>query len=286
MTTPYVSAFLAGMHDHGYMEGQGFDITLRFADDDYSRLTALAQELVSLNPDVIVPIEPVAAGAVKHATSTIPIVAPLLVDPINLGLIESYARPGGNVTGISISVQGLRGKLVEITRELVPKVATIGILFNPTNPGNLASREDIEAAGAASGVAIVVVGVAGKIDLDPAFHALTAAQVEGVIVLGDAMLVGERARIAGLAAAAHLTTLSNTRAFVEAGCLLSYGVNLQRNERRAAYFVDKILKGAKPADLPVEVPTKLELVVNLQTAKALGFVVPTSILLRADEVIE
>lgn len=280
-----VSAFFDGMRDHGYIEGQGFDFAFRSADADYARLSACAEELVSLTPDLIVALDPVAVGAVKKATSTIPIVAPLLVDPVNLGTVESYSRPGSNVTGITIIIQGLWGKVVELTRELVPSAAMIGLLFNPTNPTHVVRRE-IEAAAAASGVKVISVRAAAETDLDAAFKSLVLAEVRAVIVIADPMFLAMRGRIEALAGAAHLPTISNNREFVDAGGVLSYGVNLTANERRAADFVDKILKGAKAADLPVEFPNKLETIVNLKTAKALGLVVPPSIMLSADEAIE
>jgi putative ABC transport system substrate-binding protein len=274
------------MRDNGYVEGQSFDMAERFAEGDYTRLATGAEELVSLKPGVIVALDPTAAAVVKKGTSAIPIVAPILVEPVNQGLIESYARPGGNVTGISISVKGLRAKIVELVRELVPSATAVGLLFNPTNAGNLFSRQEVEAAGKAGGMKIVSAGVTAPAEVEPAFDVLVGARVEAVIVIGDPMLIGDRAHVAGLAVAARLPTLSNLRQFAEAGCLITYGVDPAQNYRRAAHFVDKILKGAKPADLPVEFPTRIEMVINLKTAKAIGLTFPPSLLARADEVIE
>jgi putative tryptophan/tyrosine transport system substrate-binding protein len=284
--SPLLSAFLEGMRDAGYVEGEGFDFAFRFADGDLTKLTADAEELVSLKPDVIVPIDPVATGAVKKATSTIPIVAPILVDPVNQGLIASYSRPGGNLTGVANIVPGLWGKVVEIAHELVPTAATIGLLFNPANPTHVHVRPEIESAGVASGVKIVAAGAAATTELDPAFKALVAAGVQAVLVIADPLFLGETVRISALALGVHLPTLSNAREFVEAGGLISYGISLAANEHQSASFVERILRGAKPADLPVEFPTKIEMVVNLKTARALGLTVPPTLLASADEVIE
>jgi putative tryptophan/tyrosine transport system substrate-binding protein len=283
---PFLSAFLDGMRDHGYVEGQSFDFIVRFADADRARLATAVEELLSLKPDVIVAIDPVAAGAVKKATSAIPIVASILIDPVNQGLIASYARPGGNLTGIANVVQGLNGKIIEIARELVPSAAAIGLVYNPTNPNHTTGRPEFEAAATASGVKVILAAVAAQSDFDQAFGALAGAGVQAVVIIADPMFLGECQRIAALAEAAHLPTISNSPDFVEAGCLISYGVDQLATARRAALFVDKILKGAKPADLPVEFPTKVDLVVNLKTAKTLGIAVPPSIMLRADRVIE
>jgi putative tryptophan/tyrosine transport system substrate-binding protein len=281
-----VTGFLDGMRARNEVEGQSFDITYRFADEDNARLTALVEDLVRLNADVIVASQTSAALAAKKATQSIPIVAALLDDPVRMGLIASYARPGGNLTGIAVNVEGLNTKQVELVSELVPGVAAVGLLVNPTNPTDLTQRQDIEAAGAAQGFKMTVAEASAKDDLDQAFRSLSDAGVQAVIVLRDAMMVGERRRVAALALAAHLPTVFGIHEHVEAGGLISYGVSVHANFRRAAYFVDTILRGAKPADLPVEFPTELEMSINLKTAKALGLAVPPSLLARADEVIE
>jgi ABC-type uncharacterized transport system substrate-binding protein len=285
-TAFWTSAFSEGMRDHGYVEGQSYDIAYRFADDDAARLPALAEELVQLKPDVIVASNTTAALAAKKATQSIPIVIPILAGAVNLGLVTSHARPGGNVTGILAFIDGLPGKQVEIALELIPTATKLGVLFNPTNPAGTAQRQEIEAAGAAKGIKVVAAKARTKGDLDPAFTSLTAAGVQVVIVVRDTLLLGERVHIAELAAAAHLPTVAGIAEHAKAGGLIAYGISTPANVRRAAYFVDKMLKGAKASDLPVELPTKVELVINLKTAKALGLSIAPSLLSRADEVIE
>jgi putative tryptophan/tyrosine transport system substrate-binding protein len=284
--TSWLSAFEGGMRDLGYVEGQGVDLAYRFADGNYAALPALAAELASLKPDVIVAAEPPAALAAKNATSSIPIVSPILVDPVKLGLVASYRRPGGNVTGILVRVEGLMGKQLELLRELVPGAATIGVLVNPKNASGVLSQQDLEAAGSTTGIKMITAEAATTTDLDAAFKALIAAGTQALVVVADPMFISQRERIGSLAAAAYLATISNAREFVEVGALVAYGVSLAANFHRATYFVDKILNGAKAADLPVEFPTKIEMVLNLKTAKALGLTIPPTLLARADEVIE
>jgi putative ABC transport system substrate-binding protein len=284
--TAWILAFLSGMRDLGYVERQGFNIAYNFADGDYTRLTGLAAELESLKPEVILAAEPPAAGAAARATSSTPIVSPILFDPVKVGLVASYARPGRNVTGILVSVQGLLGKEIELLREVVPGATTIGVLFNPANPSSVGSRQEVDAIGRTNGLKIILAEASAKTDLDSAFDSLVAANVQVVLVVADPMFISQRERIASLAAAAHLPTISNAREFVEAGALMNYGVSLSANFYRAAYFVDKILKGDRPADLPVEFPTKIEMIINLKTAKALGIDIPASVKVLADEVIE
>jgi putative ABC transport system substrate-binding protein len=281
-----VSAFLGHLRDLGYVEGQNIDIVTRYADADSTRLPVLADELVQLRPDLIVALDPPAALAAKKATASIPIVAAILNDPVRLGLIASYARPGGNLTGILSQVEGLPGKQVEIAQELVPAITLIGMLANPANATHAYQRQEIETAAAAKKVEVIAAEARSKGDLEPAFNSLRAAGVRLAIVLRDNMFVSERRHIADLATSMRLPTIGSQNSYVEAGGLISYGVEDSENHRRAADFVDKILKGAKPTDLPVEFPTKLLLAVNLKTAKALGLTVPPTLIARADEVIE
>jgi putative ABC transport system substrate-binding protein len=285
-TAFWTSAFSEGMRDHGYVEGQSYNIAYRFANNDVARLPALAQELVQLKPNVIVASNTTAALAAKKATQSIPIVSPIFSGAVNLGLVKSNARPGGNVTGILTLVEGLSGKQVEIALQLIPTATKLGVLFNPTNPADMAQRQEIEAAGAAKGIKVVAAEARTKGDLDPAFTSLTAAGVQAVIVVRDTLLLGERVHIAALAAAAHLPMVAGVAEMAKAGGLIAYGTSIPASVRRAAYFVDRILKGAKASDLPVEFPTKVELVINLKTAKALGLSIAPSLLSRADEVIE
>ena len=209
-----------------------------------------------------------------------------LNDPVQLGLVASYARPESNVTGILSAVEGFSAKQLEIAIELVPGAAAIGLLVNSDNEGNTIQRQEIEAAATMRGIRIIPVTAGTGDDLEKGFQSFAAEHVGAVIVLRDPLFLSDRQRIADLASGTSLPTISGIREYVEAGQLISYGVSNSANCRRAAVFVDKILKGAKPADLPVEFPTKYELVINLKTAKALGLVVPTTLLVRADEIIE
>ena len=281
-----VSGFPEGMRELGYVEGIDIDFEYRYADGDYARFPALAEELVRFKPDVIVASNPASALAVKHATTTIPIVAVTLTDPVGLGLAASHARPGGQVTGILSNLDGLPGKLLEILREVVPGAVRIGVLINVGDPSDNIQWQDAEAAATALRVKLVPVEVRAPADLDAAFQLLQREHVDAISVLRDGMFLNERQRIAALAAAARLPAIYSLREHVEAGGLISYGVNLRESWRRAAYYVVKILKGAKPGDLPIELPTKMELVINLKTAKALGINFPQTVTTRADEVIE
>ena len=282
LTTP----FLNRLREIGYTDGRNIDIITRYADADITRLPGLADELVRLQPDVIVAIDPPAALAAKKATASLPIVAAILNDPVRLGMIESYARPGGNVTGILSQVEGLPGKQVEIARELVPGLTVLGVLVNPANATHGYQRQEIETAATSSGIKIVAVEARSKADLEPAFKALHAAGVRAGVVLRDFLFVEEFRSIAELAETLKLATIASQNTYVEAGGLVSYGVDDSENHRRAADFVDRILKGSKPADLPVEFSTKLVTSINMRTAKALDLTIPPTLLARADKVIE
>jgi putative ABC transport system substrate-binding protein len=280
------SAFLNRLRDLGYVEGQNIEIATRYADADSARLPTLAAELVHLQPDLIVAFDPPATVAARKATPSIPIVAAILNDPVRLGLIASYARPGGNVTGILSQVEGLPGKQVDIAQELVPAATIIDVLVNPANPTTAFQRQETEAAGVAKGIKVVAAETESKGDLDTALRALRDAGVQAVIVLRDAMFVSERRHIAELAIALRLPTIGSQYSYVEAGGLLSYGVDNIESHRRAADFVEKILKGAKPGELPVEFPTKLVLSINMKTATALRLEVPLQLQQLADKVLE
>jgi putative ABC transport system substrate-binding protein len=281
-----VAAFIEGMRALGYTEGRDFEMEYRWAEGYLDRLPALAEELVRRGTDVIVAGNIQAAVALRDATKTIPIVCALLDDPVGLGLIKSDARPGGNVTGLLTSLPGLPAKQLELARDLIPGAARIGLLVNPANVSNLSQRQETETAAAAMAVKLVPVETRTPEDLDPVFPALARERVDVVIVLRDPMFFSQRRTITAAALAARLPTIFALREPVDDGGLISYGINLAQNLRRAADYVVKILKGAKPGDLPVEFPTKLELVINLPTAKALGLTVPPTLLARADEVIE
>jgi putative ABC transport system substrate-binding protein len=281
-----IAPFLEGMRDLGYVQGQNVEIAYRFGDFDRARLPALAEELLRLNPLVIFAADPIAVVVVKSAAPATPIVCALLIDPIKAGLARSLARPGSTVTGTLTQVDGLMGKQVELVRELMPHATTVGVLLDPPNQTHAGLRNEIEAAASAAGIKVVAASASSKAEIAPAFQKLSQAGAQAVIVPRDGLFLAESGRITELARAARVPTAHSLREETEAGGLISYGVNVPANFRRAAYFVDKILKGAKPADLPIEFPTRLELVINLKTAKALGLEVPPSLLSRADEVIE
>jgi putative ABC transport system substrate-binding protein len=278
-------AFERGMQELGYVDGQNIHIDYRYADGKFDRLAELAGELIRLSPNVIVAAITPAAVAARALTQTIPIVCPLLANPIGFGLIASESRPGGNVTGVLFRTEGLAGKQVELALQLIPRLAKLGFLVNVAS-GVIIDRQELEKTCQMLGIESVPAEVRTPDDLDMAFHALASERVEAIIVLVDGMFFQERNRIAALVAAARLPAIYGFRDHVDAGGLGSYGVNLDENFHRSATYVHKILKGAQPGDLPVEFPTKLELIINNKTAKALGLIIPPSVLVRADEVIE
>jgi ABC-type uncharacterized transport system substrate-binding protein len=281
-----VSAFQEGLRELGYDEGRNIDIVYRFAEGRVERYPVLAEELVRLKPAVILAGAVDTAIAVKKVTATIAIVSPALTDAVHLGLAASFARPEGNVTGIAPYVDGLPAKQMELARELVPGAGKIGVLGNIFHERARPQRYELEDTAQKLGVAVVAPEVRGPEDLDGAMKALARLSVDVVIVLQSPMLFTERRQIVALAAANRLPTMCGYREHADDGGLISYGVNLRWCFRRAATFVHKILNGTAPGDLPIEFPTKLEMVLNLRTAKALGLTVPQSILARADEVIE
>jgi putative ABC transport system substrate-binding protein len=282
----FVDAFLQGMRDHGYAEGRQFDVAYVFADGYIDRLPALAEEVVRLGPTVILAPASGPAIAAKQATSTIPIVTPALADAVHLGLIASESRPAGNVTGIAPYVAGLPAKQMELARDVVPGAARLGVLANLSDPKAPAQWEELEAAGRKLGLSVVVADVRTPGDIDAALQDLGRQRIDAMIVLQTSMLLTERRRIAALAATARLPAIYGYREHVDDGGLISYGVDLRACFRRGAYFVHRILNGVAPGDLPVEFPTKLELVINLKAAKALGLDVPDKLVALADVVIE
>jgi putative ABC transport system substrate-binding protein len=281
-----VDAFTEGMRALGYTEGRDFEMEYRWAEGYMERLPALAEESVRRGSDVIVVANPQAAVAAKDATKTIPIVGALLDDPVGLGLIKSDARPGGNLTGLLTSVPGLPAKQLELARDLIPGATRIGLLVNPTNVSDLNQRREMETAAAAMAVTLIPVETRTPEHLDAVFPALARERVDVVIALRDPLFFTRRRTLTAAALASRLPTIYAFREPVDDGGLISYGIDISQNFRRAADYVVKILKGAKPGDLPVEFPTKLELVINLPTAKALGLTFPLPLLARADEVIE
>ena len=280
------AAFSEGLRELGYVEGQNIKTESRWAEGDYDRLPGLAADLVRLKVNVIVTYGTPASQAAKRATSTIPIVMAAIIDPVASGLITSLARPGGNVTGQSMMSPDLVEKQLEILKEVVLKISRVALLHNPANPGDAPQVGHAQGAARALGVRLQVLGARGPGEIDSAFAAMASEQAGAVIVVVDAMLQGNRTRITDLAARYRLPAVYGLSEYAEAGGLLAYGPHRLDMFRRAATYVDKILKGAKPADLPVEQPTKFELVINLKTAKALGLTIPPSLLGRADEIIQ
>jgi len=278
--------FLQGMRDLGYVEGQNWTFEGRYADGDQARAQSLAEELVRIKPDVLVSGAMAGVIALKKFTDTIPIVSPILVDPVGFGFARSHARPGGNVTGVLLTVEDLPSKQLSLAVEMVPNARKVGLLVNPGNPTHEAQRSNVEAAAAALGIELAAFQARMPDELHAAFDKLTRERVGIVLAFPDGMFLNERKRIALLAMAARLPSMFGLRQNTEDGGLMSYGVDLRESWRRTAAFVDKILKGTKPGDLPVEFPTKLELVINLTAAKILGIEVPPMLLARADEVIE
>src|SRR5437588_2913359 len=282
----YIDAFLSGMRELGYVEGRHFDMTYGMADFHADRLPQVAAEMVKLAPDVIEAGATIEAVAVAKATATIPIVVGVLADPVALGFATSNATPTGNVTGIMPYVQGLPAKQLELAREVVPGATRIGLVDDVTDPKAHPQRQEIEATARALEIEIVPVEVRTAADIDAAYQTLAAAGVQAVVVEQSNMLVLASKPIAQAAASKRLPTVYGYREHVQAGGLISYGINVEWCNHRAAYYVDRILKGAKPSDLPIEFPTNLEFVINLKTAKVLGLQISPMLLTRADEVIE
>jgi putative ABC transport system substrate-binding protein len=283
-------AFRQGLRELGYVEGSNVQIEYRWAEGKMERLPALAAELVARKVDVILTAGGTAAAlAAKQATTTIPIVFGVVGDPIAEGLVSSLARPGGNVTGLSNVTNDLIGKWLELLKEVAPVVSLIAVLMKPDSMPEGARKirlKEIAVSGQAAGVQLQVVEARGSTDFDTAFSEMSAKGAGALLVLGTPVFDIERQRIVDLAARNRLPSVYPSRNYVESGGLMSYGPNLADLHRRAAGYVDKILKGAKPTDLPVEQPTKFELVINRKTANALGLTVPLTLLARADDVIE
>jgi putative ABC transport system substrate-binding protein len=281
-------AFRQGLRDLGYVEGRNVVIEYRSAEGKLERLPALAAELVALKVDVIMTGGTPQALAAKQATRTLPIVFAAAPDPVTDGLVTSLARPGGNVTGLSRLAPELVGKGLELLKQAVPGVSRVAVLWEPGATTERAEQDmlkEAEVAARTLGVRLQFIEARGPADFDRAFSDMITARAGALTVLGSPMLFGERRRLVDLAAKNRLPAVYGLREFVDAGGLMAYGPNLADVFRRAATYVDKILKGAKPGDLPVEQPTKFELVINLTTAKALGLTIPQSLLARADEII-
>jgi putative ABC transport system substrate-binding protein len=280
------AAFHAGLKEFGFVEGQNVKIEYRWAEAHYDRLPALAAELVALNPDLLIASGSPSAVALKSATASTPIVFVSVGDPVGIGLVQSLSRPGGNITGLAVYVPGdFVAKMIETLREIVPAASKIAILVNPGNQVHrLIVAEELPRTAQNLRVALPIVEASKAEELDMAFTSAVAQHADAMVVFADTLL--NKPRVAALAAEHRLPTLSLFRLFTTNGGLIAYGPDLPDLYRRAGGYIDKILKGTKPADLPVQQPTKFELVINMKTAKALGLAVPPSLLVRADEVIE
>jgi putative ABC transport system substrate-binding protein len=279
-------AFFDALRELGWVEGRNVVFEHRYAENRIEQLPELAAELVRLKVDVIAAAGTLAPLAAKRATATIPIVMTAAGDPLASGLVASLAQPGGNVTGMSLMAPDLGGKRLELMKEVLPRLSRVAVLWNATNLYSALVFKETQAAGRTLGIEVRSVEVRGPNDFDGAFEAATRLRADALITVEDPLTVGHRTRIAEFAAERQLPSVHGVREFAAAGGLISYGANLADLFRRAAYYVDKILKGAKPADLPVQQPTKFEMVINLKTAKALGLEIPPTVIARADEVIE
>src|SRR5437016_4869098 len=283
---PQVAAFRQGLSDTGYVEGQNLAIEYRWAEGSYDRLPALAADLVGRKVDLIVTSGgPASALAAKSATSTIPIVFSA-GDPVADGLVASLAQPGGNLTGFSGIFVELHPKRLELLSELVPQTRVIALLVNPNSPQSERVIRDVQEAARAKGVQLPILKAGSESEIDAAFASLVQLHAGGLVVGGDALFNSRREQLVALASRHAVPVIYQGREFVATGGLISYGVSLTAAYREVGIYASKILKGAKPADLPVQQPTKFELVINLKTAKALGLTVPQTLLARADEVIE
>jgi ABC-type uncharacterized transport system substrate-binding protein len=283
----YAEAFRQGLRELGWVEGQSIVIEYRFGDGRFDQLPDLAAELVRLKVKLIVATPSPAVMAAKKATGTIPIVMIGVADPVGQGLVASLARPGGNVTGVAYSVGTESiGKGLELLKEAVPKVRRVAVLSNPANPSHALAISNLRTAAQSLRLQLQLLEARGPDAFDGAFAAMARERAGALLVVPDPMFLFQRARLADLTAKSRLPSMHSLREGAESGGLMSYGSTLSSQGRKAAVYVDKILKGAKPADLPIEQPTKFELVINLKTAKALGLTIPQSLLARADEVIQ
>jgi len=285
-TDSYREWFLRGMRELGYEEGRNFVLEDHYAGSDLAALVSLMDDVVKSKVDIIVTGGTPAIRAAQSATHTLPIVMGAVSDPVASGFVANLARPGGNITGVSMLSADLVGKRLELLKELLPRATRVAILHQPGNSSHLPVLPEIRSAAGSLGLTIQIFAPRGSDEFESIFAEMAGSHVDAVVILDDGAFLSSRGLIATAAARQGLPLICGFRELAEAGCLLSYAVPLRENWRHAATFVDKILKGAKPADLPVEQPTKYELVINLNTARTLGLAVPRSLLGRADEVIE
>ena len=279
-------AFREGLRAFGYVEGKSVVIDSRWADEKYERLPGLASELVRLNVDVVVVTTTPAALAARSVSQTVPIVILLANDPVGAGLVKSLGRPGGNITGLTTLSPDLSAKRLQLLKEAIPRLSRVAVLWNSGNPANAAVWRETQEAARTLGVELQSRPVEGARDFGGVFATMARERPDALLVVGDALIAGHANQIADFAVQHRLPAMSNSRAIVEVGGLIGYGPNIREMARRGAYYVDKILKGTKPADLPIEQPTKFELVINLRTSKAIGLMIPPSLLQRADQIID
>jgi putative ABC transport system substrate-binding protein len=285
-TVPWHQALRQGLRDLGWVEGENISIEYRYAEGRLDRMTALASDLVRLKVDLIFTDTMSPAFAAKNATQTIPVVVASASDLVASGLAQSLARPGGNITGLDQIAPELGGKRLELLKEIVPKLSSAVVLWNPQNKTSTRNWNELQPPARQLGLPLHSLEVRNADELDKAFEAATTARADALVILPEPVFVGNLKRIADFAAKNHLPSIFHLREFADAGGLMAYGPDRSDLFRRAAAYIDKILKGAKPADLPIQLPTKFELVINLKTAKALGLSVPDRLLALADEVIE
>ena len=278
-------SFRQGLRELGFVEGKNIVIEWRSSEGKADRLPGLAAELVRLKVDIIVSGGPTATRSAKEATSTIPIVMAFDNDPVGSGFVASLARPGGNITGLSTLAPEISGKQLELLKEIVPRLSRVGVLGTSTNPGNAQVLKEMELAAGAFKVQLQYLDVRDPKDIETAFRAASKGRADAVVALASAFLISQQAQITELAIKSRLPVIYERREYVEVGGLMAYGVSINDLDRRAAIYVDKILKGAKPADLPVEQPTKFEFIINLKAAKQIGLTIPPNVLARADKVI-
>jgi putative ABC transport system substrate-binding protein len=281
-----VEPFREGLRDLGYVEGRNISIEYRWAEGKYERFPALIAELIALKVDLIVTAGTPASLAVKKATTSVPLVMAAVGDPVGTGLVASLAHPGGNITGLSAIAPELEGKRLELLREVIPGLSHIAVLWNPANQYQMASEREVQAAARILRMKVLSLRVRDPEEFDNAFATILRERPGALLVLADRLFLHHRARIIDFAAKYRLPGVHAYRELVDGGGLMSFGPSYAGMHRRAAYFVDRILKGAKPADLPVEQPAKFELIINLKAAKALGLTIPQSVLMRADQLIE
>jgi putative ABC transport system substrate-binding protein len=280
-----VEAFRQGLREVGYVERKNIVIEWRSAEGKLKRESELVAAALDLKVDIIVTSGPTMTRAAKQATATIPIVMTFDSDPVGSGFIASLARPGGNITGLSALTPELSGKQLELLKEIIPKVSRVAVLGNSNEPANPKTLKEMELAAGVLGIRVLSLDVRGSRDIEPAFEETTKARADALVVLPSFVLSDQRTKVANLAMKSRIPAIYFREAFVEADGLMSYGTSFPDLARRAATYVDKILKGAKPAELPVEQPTKFELVINLKTAKQIGLTIPPNVLARADKVI-